>query len=184
VTTTTYTDLDHNRSQIRLLTIQGGKAEDDIVGHLHTVSLDDGLDYEALSYTWGDLNNTAFIQLNDIKFKVTSNPKSALQSLRHPNPVRVLWVDAVSINQANIEERANQVRKMGRIYIQARGVVAWLGPSSLASESTIDAMELLGRDPRLHWTDTREIDCVGNHSKGWSMDTFSDELDRLLNCAW
>jgi hypothetical protein len=51
MTTTIYIDLDRNRSQIRLLTIQGGKAEDDVVGQLHTVSLDDGLDYEALSYT-------------------------------------------------------------------------------------------------------------------------------------
>jgi hypothetical protein len=103
---------------------------------------------------------------------VTSNLKSALQSLRHSDSVRVLWVDAVSINQANIEERANQVRQMGRIYTQARGVIAWLGPSPLASESTIDAMELLGRDPSLHWTDAREMDCVGNHIKGWSMATF------------
>ena len=49
---------------------------------------------------------------------------SALKSEKHP---LVLWIDAIYIKQADIEERNKQVAVMGDIYWTASAVRAWLG---------------------------------------------------------
>jgi hypothetical protein len=43
----------------------------------------------------------------------------------------VLWIDALCINQANIDERNHQVGQMDRIYKDAEEVVIWVGCKSL-----------------------------------------------------
>ena len=42
----------------------------------------------------------------------------------------VLWIDAVCLNQADIDERNAQVRKMDTIYRDAEKVIGWLGKKS------------------------------------------------------
>jgi hypothetical protein len=60
-----YTALDPNLSQIRLFHLQPAANEADVIkGHLSVVSLDDSsIEYEALSYVWGDRDNDQTIQL-------------------------------------------------------------------------------------------------------------------------
>ena len=41
-----------------------------------------------------------------------------------------LWVDALSIDQSNMQERMHQVRIMSRIFIGAERVFIWLGPTN------------------------------------------------------
>ena len=41
-----------------------------------------------------------------------------------------LWIDAVCINQNDIEERNQQVKRMRDIYQQALGTISWLGPAT------------------------------------------------------
>ena len=40
---------------------------------------------------------------------------------------RLLWVDALSINQTNLEEKAQQVAMIGKIFQQSVRVLAWVG---------------------------------------------------------
>ncbi len=54
----------------------------------------------------------------------------ALKRLRHPEQSRVLWIDAVCINQDDIQERSQQVAMMGDIYKQASRVLTWIGEPS------------------------------------------------------
>jgi hypothetical protein len=42
--------------------------------------------------------------------------------------IEALWVDALCINQEDVEERNLQVLRMSSIYRQAQAVLAWLGP--------------------------------------------------------
>ena len=84
--------------------------------------------YEALSYTWGDTRHTAEISLSGHAFNATVNLESALRALRMPDKPRTLWVDAVCINQDDLDEQAAQVRMMWDIYNAADCVVVWLGP--------------------------------------------------------
>ncbi|KIM94077.1 hypothetical protein OIDMADRAFT_136612, partial [Oidiodendron maius Zn] len=83
--------------------------------------------YVALSYVWGGSGAPATIELEGRSFTVTPNLYSALKNLRHRSQNRYLWVDAICINQADMEERNHQVSQMCFIYEQAAAVLMWLG---------------------------------------------------------
>jgi Heterokaryon incompatibility protein (HET) len=51
----------------------------------------------------------------------------ALKRLRHLQTARTLWVDAVCINQRNLEEKPLQLLLMNKIYSFASRVLCWLG---------------------------------------------------------
>jgi hypothetical protein len=66
------------------------------------------------------------------------------------NEERVLWVDAVCINQNDFQERNHQVMQMGQIYSKAERVVVWLGESNEDSKIAIDFLVKTGAGTR--WT--------------------------------
>ncbi|TVY12667.1 Heterokaryon incompatibility protein 6, OR allele [Lachnellula arida] len=73
--------------------------------------------YEALSYCWGNPAHTAKIAVDNAgELGVTDNLHAALRRLRFPDQVRVLWIDALCIDQSNLKERSAQVQRMGDIY--------------------------------------------------------------------
>ena len=92
-----YTPLNESSTEIRLLTIQPGPWRVDIPCTLHHDFLEEGLVYEALSYTWGDLTITRPIILNGTSFEITANLEIALRYLRLTDEKRILWVDATCI---------------------------------------------------------------------------------------
>jgi hypothetical protein len=59
--------------------------------------------------------------------EVHENLGNALRYMRLKDKVRVLWLDAICINQADDGERGHQVSQMGMIYSQATTVRVWLG---------------------------------------------------------
>jgi len=67
------------------------------------------------------------MSLDGTPYHITKNLECALRYLRHKEFPRVLWVDAVCINQRDIQERTAQVSRMKHIYEQATQVVIWLG---------------------------------------------------------
>jgi hypothetical protein len=83
--------------------------------------------YEALSYVWGDPRETLPIYVDKNQFHVTVNLHAALSRLRDCSFERVMWVDAICINQKNSEEQGQQVQLMARIYSNAHRVIVWLG---------------------------------------------------------
>ena len=93
---------------------------------LHTVSMNDDLEFAAISYAWGDPEVTAPIIVNGMTVNVTTNLEAALQQFRKDD-VKMLWADAVCINQQDIDERNHHVQKMKMIYSHATEVLAWLG---------------------------------------------------------
>src|SRR4051794_22415309 len=66
--------------------------------------------YEALSYVWGDPDNTLSICVDKNQFQVTVNLHAALSRLRDHSFERIIWVDAICIDQSNKEERKQQVQ--------------------------------------------------------------------------
>ena len=60
-------------------------------------------------------------------YDITKNLECALRYLRYKESPRVLWVDAICINQNDLAEMSEQVPKMGEIYSRAMKVYAWLG---------------------------------------------------------
>jgi len=80
------------------------------------------------------------ITLNSRRYEIRENLFDALVHLRHETRERVLWIDAICINQDDVEERNHQVSQMGAIYSKASKVVAWVG---LADEFTTAALGYL-----------------------------------------
>ncbi|KAE9362638.1 hypothetical protein N431DRAFT_524964 [Stipitochalara longipes BDJ] len=83
--------------------------------------------YEALSYVWGSPAGDREVTCNKRALLVTENCLLALRYLRRKTRKRLLWVDAICINQESIEERNIQVRLMGDVYSLSKHVLIWLG---------------------------------------------------------
>lgn len=127
----------------RVLALLPGAPGDLIQCQLRTViigTVDNATRYEALSYCWGEENETETIQCNGRAILVRRNLEAALRQLRLPDRPRILWADAICINQENIPERNSQVSIMSLIYRHAESVVVWLGE---ASDTTEQAMWFL-----------------------------------------
>lgn len=99
--------------------------------------------YEALSYTWGDIDMVKSITINGRKLDVTKNLYMALWHLRFPVEDRVLWIDTICIDQTNKDERSHQVRQMANIYNQADLVIFWLGEATHETDVLMDSLELM-----------------------------------------
>ena len=54
---------------------------------------------------------------------ITENLYLALQYLRLRDTDRILWVDAICIDQSNKKEQRHQVQQMGNTYSQADRVI-------------------------------------------------------------
>lgn len=57
--------------------------------------------YEALSYVWGNKESADKIKVNGCLFTVTENLFEALSNLRQAEEDRLLWVDAICIDQSH-----------------------------------------------------------------------------------
>ncbi|KAK5129002.1 hypothetical protein LTR85_000335 [Meristemomyces frigidus] len=120
--------LNAERKEIRLLFLEPAISLDETIrGTLKIASLLHSPVYEAVSYCWGDANDTTEILLHDWQTAITINLASALRRLRHSTEQRVLWVDAVCIDQSDPAERGRQVGTMGDIFSEAVKVNVWLG---------------------------------------------------------
>ncbi|KAJ4304941.1 hypothetical protein N0V90_000469 [Kalmusia sp. IMI 367209] len=126
---------------------------------------DDSLDnykieYEALSYTWGGTEKPCEIEVNEKNMLVTENLSYALRQLRHPDRDRILWIDAICIDQRNNKERTHQVGQMTSIYKEAERVLIWLGQSSSETDVTLHYMQQLEKEAFKHvckdWTSSDE----------------------------
>lgn len=126
-----YSALDPQKSEIRLVTLLPGKARDAIRCTLSTASLDSAPEFTALSYAWGDPSETKPITVDGEPFDVTVNLELGLRAIRKRWRRRVLWIDAICINQKDDLEKNVQVPQMGWLYSTAPAVLAWLGPSNL-----------------------------------------------------
>ena len=82
--------------------------------------------YYALSYTWG-LTDCRPIIVNGRRAFVGTNLEAFLQKACTTLQGVWLWIDALCINQEDVEERNHQVSNMGLIYSNATKVIAWLG---------------------------------------------------------
>ena len=119
--------LDDGASEVRLLSLLPGRKGDQIQCELRNASLDTIQTCEALSYAWGSPDSTHTISVNGGLFKVRENLYNALDHLRFETSERILWNDALCIDQENIAERNSQVQRMGSIFGKASKVIVWVG---------------------------------------------------------
>jgi Heterokaryon incompatibility protein (HET) len=135
-----YLPLDRSvESNFRLLTLLPGPEGSQPRCKLSVHTWQEGhASYETLSYVWGDSKARKPIILDGKTFQVTENLFSALSHLRFQDRPRVLWIDAICIDQDSIKERNHQVASMGDIYGKCEEVVIWLGDEDNETESVVD----------------------------------------------
>ncbi|MCJ1450873.1 hypothetical protein MMC28_001207 [Mycoblastus sanguinarius] len=132
---------------IRLVEIYPKDLEDpEAIGlAFRTVPLEEAPEYFGLSYTWG--------QPISKDHPITENLMDCLREIRNSSP-GLYWIDALSINQEDHEEKSQQVRIMRSIYEKAKRVRIWLGSEhddTAPATSLIKSILQLGVEGRLDY---------------------------------
>lgn len=103
------------------------------------------------------------LEVNNQRFHVARNLRDALKRLAGSHLNAWIWIDAISIDQDDLDERAAQVQIMWNIYSNAEEVIVWLGEED---ETAIEAQLLQERlYPAIHeksqndeeWTRTENM---------------------------
>jgi hypothetical protein len=130
---------------IRLLYLE--KPSEDpskLTGSLQVHKLDQNCEFEAISYAWGDgPESDSGIIVNDQILRISRNLYAALMAFGYSDRTRVLWADAICINQADKIEKTQQVAIMADIYSQAKSVLVWIAPTSIAMRTAMHHMSQL-----------------------------------------
>jgi hypothetical protein len=133
-----YTPLKEKKN-IRLLHLQPLNDDPYPQVLLVEISFDEArsLGYEALSYAWGPAIFSEHILVEGEHLPVTPNLLAALKALRGHHP-RLLWIDAICINQEELVEKGSQIPLMTDIYRSAKQVLVWLGEETEAARMAFD----------------------------------------------
>jgi hypothetical protein len=102
---------------IRVATLLPGEGTDPLQVLIREQDLDDkSLQYEAVSYCWGEVDRDFQNLCRGRAIMVTQNLTAALLRFRYPTRRRILWTDTICIDQSAVCERNYQVKFMGEIY--------------------------------------------------------------------
>lgn len=135
--------------EIRVLVLLPGSSEDEIACILDNVFLDDWLThYEALSYMWGPPEPKFPISVDGATSYIRKNLFHALKALRLPTESRLIFIDALCINRADVPERNRMVASMSQIYQRATKVLVWLEDGDEVSDFAFDKV-----NQRVPWAD-------------------------------
>lgn len=165
-----HSPLDRAKSEIRLLHLNPITSGEQIIpssvlsGRLERISLLNRVDYNALSYVWGDPTPVSHILMDDkTQFPIAANLLDAILHIfeNDTTPVSVsmvlcseecrsfsqqaIWIDAVCMNQADSEEKSWQVQMMDDIYSRACRTLIYLGSDIDGAGQTLALFASYGR---------------------------------------
>ncbi|RSL76654.1 hypothetical protein CEP51_009768 [Fusarium floridanum] len=129
-----YEPLDELRREVRLAKLFPKGTTPEICLSLEKASLNDDLEFTALSYTWGDASDTSPITVSGCPFQATRNLVTALRQLQEDDKTVTLWIDAICIQQSNNAEKSWQIQLMKNIYEKATTTLVWLGEDPESTE--------------------------------------------------
>jgi len=175
-------------TSIRILTILPGETDNPLVFCLKNAEVGGSQHYHALSYVWGPADDIHYIYCRRGYLNVTKNLFTALQNYRHVELATSLWVDAICINQEDLEERAQQILLMRRIYSECCCVYVWLGVEQPSDKQAFTFMQnLVDR----YWNrvsdnqgDSKMIQELSKDALKSMNDDVLGALTRLLDREW
>lgn len=126
------------------------------LGRLLTTRQEENPGYEALSYVWGSEEDPGHVTVKRSWHRsriilITGNLEIALRHPRHERDPRYMWIDALCIDQKNIEEKNVQVAIMGVIYEKSDLTVSWLGPEENNSNTAIRILQEVADNVEVNW---------------------------------
>lgn len=167
-----HTALPARSTSIRLLEIHLGPAYEHVRCTLSQHNMHDTPSFVALSYTWNQSSRRRHIDCDGMDLEIGENLWHFLHEFRKKHSIQqyqsaelerkvpCLWIDAICIDQSNLEERNQQVAQMRDVYTSAESVIVWLG----VAQGNEELVYLLAKHPDLH-----------------EVKQFQDELLVLLN---
>jgi hypothetical protein len=96
--------------------------------------------FVAVSYHWGTSRRRVKIIIDGQSATI---PKTAAIAIRNLSNVtsHPLWIDALCINQNNLQEKSEQVAMMKEVYSKAVSVLIWLGAARRSTPAAIASIE-------------------------------------------
>ncbi|KAI0401014.1 HET-domain-containing protein [Xylaria palmicola] len=188
------------KDEIRIISLlpYGEDPDAPIQCRLEHVRLEQRPQYEALSYTWGDQSKQHPISVDAAgsTVDVGENCLFALRSLRRAAEPRRLWIDALCINQADLDEKTEQLPIVGDVYQSASETIIFLqysgsdqafhgrgaGPEM---QRCWDSRGANNAQPRLDEAARREVFDVQNYPwfrRGWIVQETLLSFNRTVLC--
>ncbi|CAG1961471.1 unnamed protein product [Fusarium graminearum] len=143
--------------------------------------------YDSLSYTWttnGDVLSKSWnLVINKQQLPVLDTLRPFIDVLESKGQLldgRWWWIDSICINQSDVEEKAQQIQHMQRIYSQASRVICWLGKESGDSNIAMEFVKHLDKMSRekYHIDKLRTILQASEYRAKWAA------LGNLLSRRW
>lgn len=184
-----YSPIDKGASEIRLITLLPGAFGSKVRIAIRNIRLSKSQKpvYEALSYTWGSVPDSDYVYVQKDKgekaLAITLNLAEALRYLRYEDRPRVLWIDAICVDQNNTAERGHQVLRMADIYRHATRVIIWLGPERDDSTLAMQELNALGQTIEVDWATQGVRPLSGDHYNQWFEEPLPFEEDRKILAA-
>ncbi|KAF2727370.1 HET-domain-containing protein [Polyplosphaeria fusca] len=156
---------------IRLLRLKSRAHSPNLACEIVHCDMESDYKYFALSYAWGSGGQKEHILVDGYRCAISKHLSEALQHLQMNDEDQLYWIDQICINQANDEEKSDQVSRMRTIFERAWHVVAWLGRSEEDSDLLIAFFKLLAEEEgraedtlrsitgRLDWMSSYVGDC-------------------------
>jgi Heterokaryon incompatibility protein (HET) len=91
--------------------------------------------YKTLSCIWSDSCKCEIFLAREPSH-ITPNLAS-LKQLMFPHRARILWIDAICVNQNDLDERIHQASSMRHKYMLASRAIVWLGDASNRSTTRL-----------------------------------------------
>jgi hypothetical protein len=177
-------------SEIRILRILPGDFNDAVECEVFTAGLSSYPEYDAISYTWadesGDASRCCSILVSGKSFEVTRNCEMVLRRVRMQFSSRQIWIDAICIDQDNIDERGHQVRLMPRIYSGAKTVLIYVGESTPNSSLVLRSLSRHDSDVDLNsqfWLHWREVFARRYFNRVWILQEVALSRKATLICG-
>ncbi|TQN67654.1 Heterokaryon incompatibility protein 6, OR allele [Colletotrichum shisoi] len=141
----------------RILSLSPGKSDEPLRGELLVRPIDTYIDeaskhegelpesadsYEAVSYVWGsDDKPRRIASPAGAEVAITENLYHCLRRIRLGDRPRLVWVDALCINQSDNREKESQIMLMHDIFVSARRVLAYLGEEADGSKRAVELIQ-------------------------------------------
>ena len=90
---------------IRLLILEPGTDVEVLKGTLHVAPLDEGPEFEAISYVWGSPDKACTILCNGRTIRITVNLRDTLRQVRLPNERRILGQIQYALTSRTLKRR-------------------------------------------------------------------------------
>lgn len=119
---------------------------------LRPLSMEDSLEdislkpqhlYHTISYAWGDASIKSQVRVNGQLLEVGRNSEQALKSIQLKHYSRIVWIDAICIDQTNLDEKAHQVAAMAELYRHGERNLVYLGEDNGSVASALSSIKSL-----------------------------------------